>query len=130
MLRRAMAWIGPDFGMVAGFTAALAVLVTAYGGSYKWKEGPIVISAGIATVLVVVRTAWSAPAIVRNQPGARYELRRAVVSILRDWGPVILIMWLFQSLETYTGVVRKTSIDEHLFHADQWLFGVEPTVWL
>src|SRR5262245_46700340 len=45
-LHRAMAWLGPDFGMVAGFTAALTVLVAAYGGSYKWKEGPIVISAG------------------------------------------------------------------------------------
>ncbi|HSR97790.1 MAG TPA: hypothetical protein VLM79_12105, partial [Kofleriaceae bacterium] len=50
---RAMAWIGPDFGMVAAFTAALAVLIAAYGGSYKWKEGPILISAGIALVLVL-----------------------------------------------------------------------------
>ncbi len=24
---------------------------------------------------------------------------------VRDWGPVIEMMWLFQSLETYTGVV-------------------------
>jgi membrane-associated phospholipid phosphatase len=130
VLRRAMAWIGPDFGLVAGFTAALAVLVLAYGGSYKWQEGPIVISAGIAAVLVLVRVIWSGPALVLNRPGARSEVGRAILIILRDWGPVILIMWLFQSLETYTGVVRKTSIDEVLFRADQWLFGVEPTVWL
>ena len=127
---RAMAWIGPDFGMVAAFTAALAVLVAAYGGSYKWQEGPIVISAGIAAALVVARLLWRGPAIVMNRPGARRDYARAVKTILRDWGPVILIMWLFQSLETYTGVIRKTSIDEYLFRADQWLFGVEPTVWL
>ena len=50
-----MAWIGPDFGMVAAFTAGLAVLVAAYGGSYKWQEGPILISAGIAVLLVLAR---------------------------------------------------------------------------
>lgn len=127
---RVMAWLGPDFGLVAGFTAALAILVAAYGGSYKWKEGPIVISAGIAVALVLARLIWGAPALVMGRPGAREEFRRAVVGILRDWGPVILIMWLFQSLETYTGVVRQTSIDSYLYRADQWLFGVEPTVWL
>jgi membrane-associated phospholipid phosphatase len=129
-LHRALAWLGPDFGLVAAFTAALAVLVTAYGGSYKWKEGPIVISAGIAAALVLARLMWGAPALVFNRSGARGEFKRAVVGILRDWGPVILIMWLFQSLETYTGVVRQTSIDSYLYRADQWLFGVEPTVWL
>lgn len=37
---------------------------------------------------------------------------------------------MFQSLETYTGVIRQTSIDSYLYRADLWLFGVEPTVWL
>jgi membrane-associated phospholipid phosphatase len=129
-LRSALAWIGPDFGLVAAFTAALAVLVVAYGGSYKWQEGPILISAGIAVVLVIARFVWRAPSIVLNRPNARADFRRAAVGILRDWGPVILIMWLFQSLETYTGVVRKVSIDAYLYRADVWLFGVEPTVWL
>lgn len=129
-LLRAMAWLGPDFGTVAAFTAALGVLVAAYGGSYKWKEGPIVISAGIAAALVVGRLIYAAPALVSNRPGARGEVGRAIVAVLRDWGPVILVMWLFQSLETYTGVVRQVSIDEYLYRADQWLFGVEPTVWL
>ena len=35
VVHRVMAWIGPDFGRVAGFTAALAVLVAAYGGSFQ-----------------------------------------------------------------------------------------------
>jgi membrane-associated phospholipid phosphatase len=129
-LARAMAWLGPDFGLVVAFTAALAILVAAYGGSYRWREGPILISAGIAVALVLARFAWRAPSIVLGRPGARAEFRRAAIAILTDWGPVILIMWLFQSLETYTGVIRTTSIDEHLYRADLWLFGVEPTVWL
>lgn len=129
-LYSAMAWIGPDFGMVAAFIAALAILVLAYGGSYKWQEGPILISAGIAVILLAARFAWRAPSILLNRAGARADFRRASLLILRDWGPVIVIMWLFQSLQTYTGVVRSTSIDELLLRADVWLFGVEPTVWL
>jgi membrane-associated phospholipid phosphatase len=129
-IRRVMAWLGPDFGMVAAFTVALAILVVAYGGSYKWQEGPILISAAIAVILVAARFVWRAPSIVMNRPGARAEFHRATVTILRDWGPVIMIMWLFQSLETYTGVIRTTSIDTYLYRADLWLFGVEPTVWL
>ena len=125
-----MTWLGPDFGLVAAFTAALAVLVLAYGGSYKWQEGPILISAGIALLLVLARFTWRAPSIVLGRADARGEFGRAAVIILRDWGPVILIMWLFQSLETYTGVIRQTSIDEYLYRADLRLFGVEPTVWL
>ncbi|HEY4239332.1 MAG TPA: phosphatase PAP2 family protein [Kofleriaceae bacterium] len=129
-LRQGLAWLGPDFGLVLAFTVALAVLVAAYGGSYKWKEGPILISAGIGAGLVAIRFLWKAPQILGNAPGAREDFKIAAIAILRDWGPIILIMWLFQSLETYTGVIRKTSIDASLYHADVALFGVEPTVWL
>jgi hypothetical protein len=78
----------------------------------------------------VARLAWRGRAIALDRPGARSEATRAIRGILRDGGPVILIMWLFQSLETYTGVIRQTSIDSTLYRADLWLFGVEPTVWL
>ena len=40
------------------------------------------------------------------------------------------VMWLFPCLETYTGVIRQTSIEAELYRADVALFGVEPTVWL
>ncbi len=127
---RFAAWLGPDFGLVLAFTAVLAILVGAYGGSYKWKEGPIVISAGIAVGLCVVRFAYRWRSITFDRGRARAEFAVAARNILRDWGPIILIMWLFQSLETYTGVIRQTSIDDALYHADVALFGVEPTVWL
>jgi membrane-associated phospholipid phosphatase len=78
----------------------------------------------------VARLAWRGRAIALGRPGARSEATRAIRGILRDGGPVILIMWLFQSLKTYTGVIRQTSIDGYLYRADLWLFGVEPTVWL
>jgi len=129
-VRRTLAWIGPDFGLVIGFTVVLGALVVAYGGSFRWQEGPIVISAGIAVGLVAARFAWRAPAIVGDAPGARAEFSRAAAGVLRDWGPLIAIMWLFQSLETYTGVIRQSSIDHVLYDLDLAIFGTEPSVWL
>jgi membrane-associated phospholipid phosphatase len=129
-VRRTLAWIGPDFGLVIGFTVVLGALVVAYGGSFRWQEGPIVISAGIAVGLVAARFAWRAPSIVANAPGARAEFKHAAIGVLRDWGPLIAIMWLFQSLETYTGVIRQTSIDHVLYELDLAIFGTEPSVWL
>lgn len=129
-LTRLLAWLGPDFGLVLAFMICDAVLIAAYGGSYKWKEGPIVISFGIMAVLVSVGFLWRLPKFLRKEPGALQDYARAAREILRDWGPLILIMWLFQSLETYTGVVRQTSIDEYLYKADVAIFGVEPSVWL
>lgn len=125
-----MAWLGPDFGLVLAFMVGDAILIAAYGGSYKWKEGPIVISFGIMAVLVSVGFLWRLPKFLRKEPGALQDYARAAREILRDWGPLILIMWLFQSLETYTGVIRQTSIDEYLYKADVAIFGVEPSVWL
>jgi hypothetical protein len=130
MFGRALRWLGPDFGLVAAFTLVLAVLVVAYGGSFRWQEGPIVISAGIGVGLLAARFAWRAPAIVRGDPDARAGFVRAARGVLRDWGPLILIMWLFQSLETYTGVIREGSIDGSLYRLDVAIFGEEPSVWL
>jgi membrane-associated phospholipid phosphatase len=127
---RALAFVGPDFGLVLMFTAALAILVASFGASFKWKEGPILISTGIGLGLVIIRFLWRAPAIVLDRPGERAELQAAARRILRDWGPIILVNFLFQSLETYTGVVRQTCIDDALYRMDLQLFGVEPTVWL
>jgi hypothetical protein len=70
-------------------------------------------------LLALARFVWRAPSIMLGRPDARGESRRAAVTILRDWGPVIMIKWLFQSLETYTGVIRQTSIDEYLYRADR-----------
>jgi membrane-associated phospholipid phosphatase len=123
--------VGPDFGMVLVFTAVLAVLIVAYGGSFtSLKEGQVLISAGIGVGFVAVRFCWRASSILADRPGARLEFARAARAILRDWGPLIIMMWLFQSLETYVGIVRTTTIDDYLLRADVALFGVEPSVWL
>jgi membrane-associated phospholipid phosphatase len=126
---RVLALLGPDFGLTVAFLTALAALVAGFGASFVWAKGPILWAGGILTALVVIALLSRAPAILRGQPGAWREVGIAARVAARDWGPFTIIMWAFESMETYTGAIRQTGIDDALYRLDLRLFGVEPTVW-
>jgi len=127
---RVLALLGPDFGLTLAFLTVLAALVAGFGASFVWAKGPVLWAGGILTALVTIALFSRLPAIVRGQPGAWREVGIAARVAARDWGPFTIIMWAFESMETYTGVIRKTGIDEALYRMDLRLFGVEPTVWV
>ena len=129
-LFRLAAALGPDFGLAIIFLAVLTALVAGFGASFVWKKGPILVAGGILVSLVVVAFGRRAPAIVRGAPDAWRDFGAAARRIVRDWAPFTIIMWAFESMETYTGVIRKIGIDEALYRMDLRLFGVEPTVWV
>ncbi|HVT09930.1 MAG TPA: phosphatase PAP2 family protein [Polyangia bacterium] len=126
---RVLAALGPDFSLTLAFLTALAALVAAFGASFVWAKGPILWAGGILTALVVIALLSRLPAIARGQAGAWRDVGIAARAAARDWGPFTIIMWAFESMETYTGAIRKTSIDDALYRMDLRLFGVEPTVW-
>jgi hypothetical protein len=128
LLRIATA-LGPDLGLAIVFLATLAALVADFGASFVWAKGPILVAGGILLLLLAVAFVRRVPAIVRRVPQAWPDLRAASRQVVRDWAPFTIIMWAFESLETYTGVIRKTGIDAALYQIDLRLFGVEPTVW-
>lgn len=126
---RVLASLGPDFGLTLAFLTALAGLVAGFGASFVWAKGPILWAGGILSALVIIALLSRVPAILRGQPGAWREVATAARVAARDWGPFTIIMWAFESMETYTGAIRKTGIDDALYRLDVRLFGVEPTVW-
>ncbi|HSS40193.1 MAG TPA: phosphatase PAP2 family protein, partial [Polyangia bacterium] len=126
---RVLALLGPDFGLTLAFLTVLAALVAGFGTSFVWAKGPILWAGGILTALVTIALLSRLPAIVRGQPGAWREVGIAARVAARDWGPFTIIMWAFESMETYTGAIRKVGIDDALYRLDVYLFGVEPTVW-
>ena len=123
------ALLGPDFGLTLAFLGALGVLVALFGASFVWAQGPILIAAGILTSLVGIALVRRVPAILRGQPGAWRDFAAAARRVARDWAPFTLIMWAFESMETYTGVIHKMGIEDALYRLDLRIFGVEPTVW-
>lgn len=126
---RAAILLGPDLGLAIVFLVALAALVAEFGASFVWAKGPVLWAGGILLSLMVVAFVRRLPALVRGAPGAWRDFRAAARRVLRDWAPFTIIMWAFESMETYTGVIRKTGIDTTLYRMDLRLFGVEPTVW-
>ena len=121
--------IGPNFVIAILFVLALFAVVLTYGGTIKWKEGPILISGGITISLLLLRTIWALPSLLRREAGAMASWRQALLRTLYDWGPLIIVMWMFESLEPYTGVIRRDVFDRQLYELDLAVFGVEPTVW-
>jgi hypothetical protein len=128
-LVRAATALGPDLALAIVFLTALAALVAEFGASFVWAKGPILVAGGILLSLIAVALVRRVPAMVRGAPEAWPDFATAAGRIIRDWAPFTLIMWAFESMETYTGVIRKTGIDATLYRLDLRLFGVEPTVW-
>ena len=129
-LSRILATLGPDFTLLFCFMAVLLGLILAYGAQLVWNDGSIYVSMSIAIGLLLTRFVYRWRSILTGAPSARADYTRAVRTILRDWGPLILLLFAFESLRAYTGIIRQHSIDATLYHIDLAIFGVEPSVWM
>ncbi|MEO6953500.1 MAG: phosphatase PAP2 family protein [Polyangia bacterium] len=130
-LRRALSTIGPNFTLATFFVLGLFVVVLTYGGSIRYKEGPIILSLGIMMGILILRVIWGVPALLRGTPAAAAELRAAMLRTIYDWGPLIIVVWMFESLGAYTGIIRADTVyDQQMYDADVWLCGIEPSLWM
>ena len=128
--QRVLAYLGPDFTMFLVFLAIFVALNVSFGGHFHIAgEGSILIAGGIGGGLIAVRFAWRAPAILGGRGEERDKFLVAAKKVLRDWGPLILLVIVFENLHSYTGLIRKVPIDDTLYKIDLEVFGVEPSVW-
>jgi membrane-associated phospholipid phosphatase len=128
---RALAFLGPDFTFFLLFLGVFIALGVIFGGHFHVAgEGSIVIVTGLAAGLVSVRFFYRAPSIVMGVGDERSKFFGAARRILRDWGPMILLVVVFENLHAYTGLIRKIPIDQHLYNIDVSVFGVEPSAWV
>jgi len=128
---RALAFLGPDFTLFLMFLALFAGLGVAYGASFHVAgEGSIAIAGGLGLGLVAIRFMYRARAITLGTGNERALFLDASRRILRDWGPMILLVIVFENLHQFTGVIRKVPIDDTLYAIDVRVFGIEPSVWL
>src|SRR5438874_12377362 len=128
---RTLAFLGPDFTLFLFFLAIFASLALVYGAHFHFLgEGSIVIACGIGLGLIGVRFAWRAPQILADVGDERARFYDAARRILRDWGPLILVVILYENLHAFTGIIRKVPIDDALYALDVRIFGAEPSVTL
>jgi membrane-associated phospholipid phosphatase len=128
---RVLAFLGPDFTLFLFFLGIFIALGITFGAKFHLSgEGSIVIAGGIGGGLVAVRFVWRMRAIIAGRDDERAKFLSASLRILRDWGPMILLVVIFENLHAYTGLIRKVPIDDQLYALDLAVFGVEPTVWI
>jgi len=128
---RALAFLGPDFSLFLLFLTIFVALGLSYGAHFHLAgEGSIAIAGGLGGGLVALRFLYRARSIVFDEGDARAEFFDAARRILRDWGPMILLVVLFENLHAYTGLIREHPIDDSLYKLDVAIFGVEPSVWV
>jgi membrane-associated phospholipid phosphatase len=61
---------------------------------------------------------------------ARWGAARQAVQMVRDWLPFIVLVWIYENLHDLTYLIRPTTLDGPLAQIDEWIFGVQPTLWL
>jgi membrane-associated phospholipid phosphatase len=130
LLQRAAALLGPDFSLFFVFFAVLLIVGAAFGARYVLRMATMLLPGLVAPGVILVRFLPRARAILSNEPGARAQFRASALGTLRDWMPLVLVVCVFDNLESYTGIIRKVPIDDYLYRIDLALFGVEPTVWI
>ncbi len=119
-----------DMALAIFVIMALATLVWASGGAFQWARGPAIVCCGVMAGLVLLSMLRHLPAALTTRADASRLLWTRAGATARDWAPVMILIWAFQSLETYTAVVRKSSVEGALYRLDMDWLGVEPTVWV
>ena len=61
---------------------------------------------------------------------ARRQGASQALQMVRDWLPFIFQVWIYENLHDLTHWIRPTTVDGPLARIDEWIFGVQPTLWL
>jgi membrane-associated phospholipid phosphatase len=116
-----LAWLRPDLTLLLLCATALIVVGNIYGAHYVLRLSTMLLPGLVAPGIVALHA-------FRGVRG--HALKTRTRETLRDWLPLVLVAIVFDNLENYTALVRKTTIDSTLWAFDRALFTVEPTVWM
>jgi membrane-associated phospholipid phosphatase len=112
-----LAALGPDITLCLLCAAALAVVGRLFGAHYVLRLSTMLLPGLVAPGILAIAA-------------LRGRFRAEALGTLRDWAPLVFVAVVFDNLENYTGLVRKLTIDNTLYHIDLAIFGVEPSVWM
>jgi membrane-associated phospholipid phosphatase len=112
VIARVVDRVGPDLLILGVFSLALAILTVVYGGQFSFVHASIVFPLVILVLLAI----------------ASLGSERSTLAILRDWFPLVAIVFVYENFHDLTDVIRPAVVDGALRHLDERLFSVEPTL--
>jgi membrane-associated phospholipid phosphatase len=123
-------YIGPDLIAVLVFAAVLAALMIGYGAKFTFVQSSIIMPLVWLAGLIVFALAVRIRGIASGDPAKRREFLRLAFEMIRDWFPLVLIVFIYENLHEFTDQIRPDVVDGTLRRADEAIFGVEPTLFL
>ena len=118
-------WLGPDLSVLSVMLFALIAIVSVYGATIT-----ILRNTGIVAGAYLIGNTALALLLRRLWRPSGFRLSAECLRACRDWIPFTLLIVVYENLRSYTGLIRSDSIDAPLAMSDQWLWGVQPTVWV
>jgi membrane-associated phospholipid phosphatase len=113
-----MAVLGFDFAILVGMAIVLTGSVLALGGHVRIFQATVLLPLGIMAFAIAVRTKRNAS-----------EWHREAETLLRDWVPFLLVVFIYENLRDVAGQFMPFDIAAVLYQMDISIFGVEPTIW-
>ncbi len=118
-VRRLLVKLGPDLVILLGFSLVLVALSIVYRAQLSYRDGSVVLPALSLLAILVITFLF----------GPRKTFVERARAVVRDWLPFMLLTMVYESLRTYTGLIRHVPIDPTLDQLDRQIFGVSPTLW-
>jgi membrane-associated phospholipid phosphatase len=126
--RRLLARAGLDVVALGVFSLGLVALNVVYGGHWRLMDGSVIWPTLVLVAIVAVSLLARWRGLAARDPAVRAEVWRRALVTVRDWLPVILLVFVYENLRGFTGLIRQHPIDLHLWALDVKLFGVEPVL--
>ncbi|MBI5507466.1 MAG: inositol phosphorylceramide synthase [Deltaproteobacteria bacterium] len=122
--------IGPDLILLGLFVLLLAGLLAVYGGRFAFVRSSFLLPLLSVALLIVVATLTQASKVLTHAATSWAGLSTAVGKLVRDWLPLVLVLFVYENLHDLTYLIRPDHVDAVLLRIDELIFGVEPTILL
>ena len=127
-----MRWFLPEHAFLAAFGLALLGLRIVYQPE-QW-HGTHDFTIRTSFCLMLALTAF---AFLARLPGIMTGTRGIIPAALKEgglafhhWLPFVLCSVIYENLHDLTFLIRRETYDHSLMVFDQWLFGMQPTLWM
>ncbi|MFA6033510.1 MAG: hypothetical protein WC889_11480, partial [Myxococcota bacterium] len=88
--------IGLDIMILGVFVTALAILMVIFGGKFTFVQSSIILPLIFMSGLIVIGFATRIKGIMSNEPGRRMEFIKLALGYVRDWFPLVLIVFVYE----------------------------------
>lgn len=120
----------PPLTIAGAFLAVQLTMTLMLNGRFSFRDSSIVMPFSVMLFLIAVDLCKKAFVFVNGGRKSLKESLKGSVIFLRDWIPVVILIYSYENLRNLTHLFIKGDITPSLMKFDQLLFGAHPSLWL